>query len=79
MNRRKGRRVLVRAFDLILSFDSDKQDCELEEEIYRLSDEINKLLQKSFSKELPQIDFDLNKQKKKIKIGIRQLDSEIME
>lgn len=81
MSRHKGRKVLVRAFDLILTFDSDKQDCELEEEIFRITDEINRLLQKKFIKELPQIDFDLSKKKKKMKIGVRamDLDSECVE
>lgn len=70
MKRKSRQKAIVRAFDLILTFDSDKLDNELEDEITRLLAKINRNLLEEFKRELPQIEFDSQSGKKKMKIGI---------
>lgn len=64
----QARQAIVRAYDLVLTFESDKSDQELEKETRRIIDAVNDILQTEMIKELPQIDFDPTK--KKLKIGV---------
>lgn len=77
--REPKRSAIVRAFDLVLTFESDKSDEELEREIYRILDVINDVLQTEVIKELPQIEFDNQNGKKKIKIGVLPLNAKAEE
>lgn len=62
-------RALVRVFNLVLCFDSDKPDTELEQETLLLLEQINKVLSEKLTGPIPQLQFeDL---KKKIKIGVK--------
>lgn len=61
-------RALIRVFNLLLSFDSEKGDKELEQEALMLIDEINDVLAEHLPKSLPQ--FQIEDLKKKIKIGV---------
>ena len=63
-------RVAVRAFGLLLSFDSVKQDAELELEAKNLVEKINFLLKREFPGPLPQL--ELEEPKKRLKIGIKK-------
>jgi hypothetical protein len=73
----RQQKVIVRAFDIILTFESDKLDDVLEAETFEVIKKINELLQKQFITELPQLDFDNQKGKKKIKIGIIPINDEL--
>lgn len=62
-------RALIRVFNLLLSFDSEKSDNELEQEVLFLIEDINDVLSHRLPGPLPQIQFE--DPKKKIKIGIK--------
>lgn len=62
-------RALVRAFNLLLSFDSSKKDTELEQEVLDLIKRINLILAHELPGPIPQIEFE--SQDKKIKIGVK--------
>lgn len=66
-------KAIVRAFDIILSFESDKSDNELEAQANDLIKKINALLQAHMIGELPQLEFDNQNGKKKMKIGVRPI------
>ena len=72
MKQKPRLRAIVRAFDIILTFESDKLDSELEGQVNDLIKSINLLLQKqdTLESEFPQLEFDDQKGKKKIKIGV---------
>lgn len=62
-------RALIRVFNLLLTFDSDRSDNELEQEVLMLLEDINKVLSDRLPKPLPQLQPE--DPKKKIKIGIK--------
>lgn len=62
-------RALVRAFNLLLSFDSNKKDNEIEQEVLDLIKRINLILAKQLPGPIPQI--EIEQTEKKLKIGIK--------
>ena len=62
-------RALVRAVNLVLCFDTEKADTELEKEVLERIQKINKVLMDELPNSLPQI--QLEDMKKKIKIGVK--------
>lgn len=62
-------RALIRVFNLVLSFDSEKGDSELEQEVLFLIEDINYALSHYLPEPLPQL--QLEDPKKRIKIGVK--------
>lgn len=70
----KTPRVLVKVYDVVLTFDTNKPNEQIEEETNLLIERINKILAKEILEELPQI-----YKTKKIRIAIVPLKPEDME
>lgn len=62
-------RALVRAFNLLLTFDTDKKDKVIEQEARELIDKINEVLAQEFPGPIPQI--EIENPKKKMKLGVK--------
>ena len=62
-------RALVRAFNLLLTFDTVNKDNVLEQETHELIEEINKVLAQEFPGAIPQL--QVENPDKKLKLGIR--------
>ena len=70
----KTPRVLVKVYDVVLTFDTNRPNEQIEEETNLLIERINKILAKEILEELPQI-----YKTKKIRIAIVPLKPEDME
>lgn len=62
-------RALIRAFNIVLCFDTEKPDTELEQETLLLIEQINKILLEKLPGPIPQL--QVEDLKKKMKIGIK--------
>lgn len=67
---------MVKLHELILTFDTNKQNDQIEAQAAHLLDEINKLLSKHFKDSLPQVYKD---PKKKAKISVVPITAEDLE
>jgi hypothetical protein len=69
-------RALVKVYELVLTFDTNKQNDQIEEETNQLIDRINQVLAKHIKDSLPQVFKDKNKKTKIALVPIKPDDLE---
>lgn len=67
--------AMIRVFNIVLNYDTEKKDNELEKYSVEFLEQINLVLLRNFPRELPQLTIDATS-KKALKIGIRPHDEE---
>lgn len=70
MKRERKTPATVRVFNIVLTYDTERKDSELENHSIELVSAINQILRKSFPQDLPQFSIEVDT-KNKLKISVR--------